>query len=220
VAATHFQPDPRPKALIFDFDGLILDTEMPVFESWRDLFADHGHELALEEFAACVGSTYAQYDPAQELERRVGRALDWESINPARRKKARARVHENPVLPGVVELLMAAAESGIPCAVASSSPVEWVEPLLEHLGIRLHFKAVRCLDHVSNAKPAPDLFLAAAEAVGCHPSESLALEDSLNGLTAATGAGMPCVIVPNAITGHLEFEGAIAVLESLAHLRL
>lgn len=122
--------------------------------------------------------------------------------------------------PGVVDLLDEAIAEGIPCVVASSSPRSWVEGHLDRLGLLDRFAATRCLDDVAAPKPAPDLFLLAASSVDVGPDRALVLEDSLNGLRAAQAAGIDCVIVPNRITGHLDFEGAAAVLDSLAGIEL
>ncbi len=207
-------------ALLFDFDGLILDTEFPIYEAWRDDYLAHGHELPLEVYAACVGSDFNRFDPKSHLESLVGRAIDWPERDFWRERNALERVTRLPPLPGVVALLDAAAAMGMPCAVASSSPRSWVEGHLERLGLLDRFALTRCLDDVRSPKPEPDLFLAAAAGLGVAPGEALVLEDSRNGLLAATAAGCPCVVVPNRVTAHLDFTGAAAVLESLEAVSL
>lgn len=208
------------RALLFDFDGLVLDTEGPVYEAWRDDYLAHGHELPLEVYAACVGSDFNRFDPKSHLESLVGSAIDWPERDLWRERRALERVWGLGPLPGVVELLDAAAAEGLPCAVASSSPRSWVEGHLSRLGLLGRFAATRCLDDVAAPKPAPDLFLAAAAALGATPGEALVLEDSRNGLLAARAAGCPCVVVPNRVTAHLDFAEAAAVVESLAELDL
>ncbi len=203
------------RALLFDFDGLVLDTEFPTYEAWRDDYLAHGHDLPLELYVACVGSDFHRFDPKSHLESLVGTFIDWTERDPRREKLALDRVHALPPLPGVVDLLEAAAFAGIPCAVASSSPRSWVEGHLDRLGLLHHFAALRCLDDVRAPKPAPDLFLAAASALGVDPADALVLEDSRNGLLAAQAAGCPCLVVPNRVTSGLDFTGAAAVIESL-----
>ncbi|MEZ5300622.1 MAG: HAD-IA family hydrolase [Verrucomicrobiales bacterium] len=204
------------RALLFDFDGLILDTETPVYESWREVYEAHGEELPISQYAECVGSTHARFDPATELEHRLGRALNWAAITPERRARSLALVHQQSTLPGVADLLAEARAEGIPCAVASSSPPDWVRPLLDRLGLSGFFRAVCCLGEAAHrAKPEPDLFLAAAAQLNIDPRDALVLEDSHNGLRAAQAAGAPCVIVPNSITQHYAFHGAAAVLKSM-----
>lgn len=208
------------RALLFDFDGLILDTEFPIYEAWREDYLAHGHELPLEVYAACVGSDFNRFDPKSHLESLVGGAIDWPDRDLWRERNALERVKLLPPLPGVIDLLDAAAASGLLCAVASSSPRSWVEGHLSRLGLLDRFVLTRCIDDVAAPKPAPDLFLAAAAGLGVPPGEALVLEDSRNGLLAAMAAGCPCVIVPNRVTAHLDFTGAVAELSSLADLDL
>lgn len=204
-----------PDAIIFDFDGLILDTEVPIYEAWRENFRAFGHELDLPTYAACVGSNFGAYDPRRHLESLTGSSVDWSKWDPARETEALRRTRLLDPFPGVVGLLDSAEKAGIPCAVASSSPRSWVEGHLDRLGLLNRFAVTRCIDDVSAPKPAPDLFHAAAAALGINPSSAIVLEDSLNGLRASLAAGIDCVIIPNRITAHLQFDGAAAVLKTL-----
>ena len=210
----------RIKALIFDFDGLILDTETPVFESWRECYRAHGQELQIERYSICVGSDESSYDPARDLEELHDEEIDWHHWTQQRRKIIQAMLEEGTPLPGVVNLLQQAGNQGMDCAVASSSPRSWVDPLLEQLRMRHHFHSTHCLDDVEKPKPDPALFLLAARALGVEPHEAVVFEDSLNGLRAAQAAGIPCVVIPNAVTKHLDFEGASIQLESMEDMSL
>jgi putative hydrolase of the HAD superfamily len=209
-----------PEALVFDFDGLILDTEVPIYEAWRQNFLAFEQELTLEDYAACVGSNFAAYDPKRHLESLTDQPIDWAHWDLSRERDALKRTHQLEVFPGILPLLDDADAKGIPCAVASSSPRSWVEGHLDRLGILHRFALTRCIDDVAAAKPAPDLFLAATGALGIAVERAIVLEDSLNGLRASLAAGFPCVIVPNRITSHLTFEGAAAILETLAGVDL
>lgn len=204
-----------PEALIFDFDGLILDTEVPVYEAWRQNYAAHGHELPLETYVNCVGSDFHRFDPKAHLEALTASAIDWSHWDPRREEIAREQTAQLAPFPGVVALLEEAAALGVPCVVASSSPRSWVEGHLTRLGLMSFFRTTRCLDDVAAPKPAPDLFLAALEALSLAPGQAVVLEDSRNGLDAAKAAGIACIIVPNRITGSLDFSGAAAVLKTL-----
>lgn len=208
------------RALLFDFDGLILDTEFPIYEAWREDYLAHGHELPLEVYAACVGSDFNRFDPKSHLESLVGSFIDWPERDLWRERNALERVKQLSPLPGVVTLLDAASSLGLPCAVASSSPRSWVEGHLRRLGLLDRFQLTRCIDDVAAPKPAPDLFLAAAAGLGVVPAQALVLEDSRNGLLAATAAGCPCIVVPNRVTAHLDFDGALRVLTSLEEIDL
>lgn len=209
-----------PKAIIFDFDGLILDTEVPVYDAWRENFLAFGQDLDLATYAACVGSTFGAFDPKKHLESLTGTPIDWSEWDPARESEALRRTRLLDPFPGVVDLLDEAARVGTPCVVASSSPRDWVEGHLDRLGLLDRFTLTRCIDDVAAPKPAPDLFQAAARALGVDPASAVVLEDSLNGLRASLAAGIACVIVPNRITAHLEFTGAAAVLDSLEGVTL
>ena len=124
--------------------------------------------------------------------------------------------------PGVEALLDEADAAGIPCAVASSSAHDWVDSHLERLGLLHRFASVRCRDDVEpgRTKPAPDLFLAACDAVGADPTASVALEDSPNGVAGAVAAGMTVVGVAAGMTEGLPLLGAHLVVPSLAAVTL
>ncbi len=208
------------KGILFDFDGLIVDTELPVYLAWAECYAAHGQELRLEDYTGCVGTDFADYDPAAELERLAGRRLDWGELNRERTRRVTGLLAGAAPLPGVRELLAEAAREGVVCAVASSSPREWVDPWLERLGLRSWFREVITVDDVNRPKPSPELFELALHRLGLGIQESVVLEDSLNGLRAAMAAGIPCVVVPNRVTAGLAFEGAHGRVESLSEVRV
>lgn len=208
------------QALIFDFDGLILDTEVAVYEAWKNNFTAHGEDLELSIYAGCVGSDFNAFDPKAHLESLVGSKIDWERWDPIREREAADRTKRLSPLPGIEALLKEAKEKDVSCVIASSSPRSWVEGHLNRLGLMDFFLTTKCIDDVSAPKPSPKLFLAAAEAVGQKPKDCVVLEDSGNGLLASIAAGIPCVVVPNQITAHMEFEGAAAKLETLEGVTL
>lgn len=202
------------RALVFDFDGLILDTERPVYEAWRQVYADHGVELDLERWQSIIG-TADHFDPMDELEDALGRALERDALHDARRAQRDALLAAEAVLPGVVELLAEAQADGLGIAVASSSPASWVEEHLERLGLIDHFAHLACFGPGLPAKPAPDLYLAAVAALGVDPGDAVALEDSAHGVTAAKAAGLWCVAVPHDLTRDLDLSGADWIVGSL-----
>lgn len=208
------------RALVFDFDGLIVDTESAIYEAWRELYLHHGHDLPLPVYVQCVGSTFGHYDPMAALEELTGEPVKWEEVLP--RKDARIRELQLGLdtMPGIRELLLEAESRGIPCAVASSSQSSHVRSWLNRTGIADAFALIRTRDDVARAKPAPDLFLAAAEGLRLTPGETLVLEDSANGLRAACAAGAPCVIVPSPVTRGSDFTGAAAIIHTLDGMTL
>jgi HAD superfamily hydrolase (TIGR01509 family) len=207
------------RALVFDFDGLILDTEEPVYRSWLEVYEAHGEVLPFERWVQIVGSTTAEFHPQHHLEERLGRPLAQDVLE--RRISRRAElVLAQQLLPGIVQHIDAAKSLGLKLGVASSSTRDWVSGHLDRLGILARFDCVRCRDDVNNAKPAPDLYLAVLECLNVSASEALAIEDSPNGVVAAKAAGMRCVAIPNSITASLDLSSADLILRSLSEVTL
>jgi HAD superfamily hydrolase (TIGR01509 family) len=207
------------RALVFDFDGLILDTEEPVYRSWLEVYQEHGEDLPFERWVQIVGSTTAGFHPQHHLEERLGRSLTQEVLD--RRVSRRTEmVLAQKVLPGVVRHLQEAKAMGLKVGLASSSTSDWVTGHLARLGILESFDCIRCRDQVANAKPEPDLYLAVLECLGVIASDAIAIEDSPNGVQAAKRAGLRCVAIPNSITADLDLGQADLVLGSLADVTL
>lgn len=208
------------RALIFDFDGLILDTEGPVYTAWRELFASYGFPLPFEVWATTIGSAEAEYDPARELDRLVGQPLDWRQIEATLQQRELALIAGQPLLPGVEQVLQDARRLGLKLGLASSSSCAWVEGHLQARGLRAYFDVVRAADDVRLTKPDPELYLAVLAQLGIQGAEAVALEDSPNGIRAAKAAGMYCVAVPNHLTRQLVVDEADLRLDSLADMPL
>lgn len=204
----------RLRAVIFDFDGLIIDTESAEFHAWQEIFRRHGVELALADWLPCIG-TGSIFDPHEHMEKLVGRALNREEIAVARRARNTELVAQEALRPGVRAVLDQAQQLGIKVGLASSSSRAWVEPHLERLGIREFFEDLQTRDGVPEVKPNPALYRQSLAALGVAPDEALALEDSLNGLRAARAAGIFVVAVPNPLTRHMDLSEADAVVQSL-----
>jgi HAD superfamily hydrolase (TIGR01509 family) len=207
------------RAVVFDFDGLILDTEEPVYRSWVEVYEAHGEELPFERWVEIVGSTTIGFHPQHHLEERLGRALPKEVLE--RRISRRTElVLAKQLLPGVVQRIDEAKALGLKLGVASSSTADWVRGHLARLGVLERFDCVSCRDDVANVKPAPDLYVAVLACLGVPPSEAVAIEDSPHGVTAAKRAGMRCVAIPNSITASLDLSHADLLLGSLADVTL
>ena len=204
---------------MFDFDGLILDTEEPVYRSWVEVYEAHGEELPFERWVEIVGSTTIGFHPQHHLEERLGRALPKEVLE--RRISRRTElVLAKQLLPGVVQRIDEAKALGLKLGVASSSTADWVRGHLARLGILERFDCVSCRDDVANVKPAPDLYVAVLACLGVQPSEAVAIEDSPHGVTAAKRAGMRCVAIPNSITASLDLSHADLLRGSLGDVTL
>ena len=207
------------RAVVFDFDGLILDTEEPVYRSWLEVYRAHGEELPFERWVQIIGSTTAGFHPQHHLEERLGRPLAQDELDRRIGRRTEMILRLAP-LPGVVERLDEARRLGLKLGVASSSTQEWVRGHLSRLGIVDRFECIRCRDDVAQAKPEPDLYLAVLECLGVDAAEAIAIEDSPNGVTAAKRAGLRCVAIPNTITAQLDLSEADLVLKSLADVTM
>lgn len=211
-------------ALIFDFDGLLVDTETPALESWRRIYAEYGCELTMDVWKDALG-TNGRFDAFAHLvtligERQPALALDRTMIVARRNELKQHLCAHQPLLPGVLSLLDQADELKLPCAVASSSGREWVEGWLWQHSIYERFVCIRTADDVTATKPDPELFLSAAACLGVPPAQCLVFEDSPNGALAAHAAGMPCVAVPGAVSGQVILPTTELVLPALNALRL
>ncbi|MCF6312358.1 MAG: HAD-IA family hydrolase [Verrucomicrobiales bacterium] len=208
------------KGCIFDFDGLILETEYPLYQAWCECYEYHGEKLGLEQYAACVGSDENAFDPVKELNSRLSKQVDWDYWHAKRLNDTQTVLKEQGLMSGVIDCLEEAEFLQLPCTVASSSPRNWVDPHLRRLEIEHYFCGTHCLEDVKKPKPSPELFLLAAASMGLETGEVVVFEDSLNGLLAAQEAGMKCVVVPSPVTLHLDFSEATLVVNSLSEITL
>ncbi len=208
------------RALIFDFDGLILDTEGPAYESWVEIYREFGADLPLSAWQAWVGGSPHGFDPCGYLEGQLGRAVDREGLTRRQLKREAELIETQGVLPGVEQYIADAKRLGLKLGLASSSDCDWVYRYLEKLGLREAFDSVKCADDVERVKPHPDLYLAVLKELGLRPEEAIALEDSPNGITSAQAAGLFCVVVPNPLTRQLPTDHADLHLDSLEDFQL
>ena len=209
------------RAFLFDFDGLLLDTEFASRAGWQFLYREHGHELPEDLWATLVGTTHAPWDPMTHLEELVGSPLEREALNERRYAHEIALIEAEELRPGIVQYLAAAREHGLKRAIVSSSSRRWVDMHLERLEEAVGWDAICTADgDPVRAKPAPTLYLEALAALDVAAGEAVAFEDSPNGVLAAKAAGIFCVAVPNEVTRDLGLDeaGADLVLDSLADL--
>ena len=211
------------KALLFDFDGLILDTETPDVRAWENIYAEYGFPFPLESWAQIIGGTGAStFNAAIHLQGLLSDPLDLEALQLRQNHISHSLVDQQTVLPGVLDYLHEAKRLGLKLAIASSSPHSWVDTHAKRIGIFEYFDTVVCADDVGigRTKPNPDLFLLALERLKVRANEAIVFEDSPNGIKAARSAGIFAVAVPNAITSLLLIENANLTLTSLADLPL
>ena len=208
-------------ALIFDFDGLILDTETPEFDVLQEIYAEHGAELSIQKWGQIIGGNgAATFDPVADLEQLTGLSIDRQPLLDRWRAEAGVRIAANTILPGVVELLDDAEQRGLKLAVASSSPHWWVDGHLTRLGLFGRFAHIICSDDVTRTKPSPELFNLALTRLNVRADRAIIFEDSPNGVKAANAAGVPVVAVPNPVTSQLAFSGEYLRLSSLSEFSI
>lgn len=188
---------PGLRAVVFDFDGTILDTETREFARWQELYRTHGRELSLSDWQSGIG-TWDAFDPWLGLPEHV--QADREQVRAALHDRIVSDLAEQDLRPGVRAVLEGVRDAGLRLALATSSDRAWVTRWLEQHRLAELFEVMATRDDVRRVKPDPELYLLAAARLGVHASECLAVEDSLNGATAAVAAGMPVVVVPNDVT--------------------
>jgi len=208
------------KAVIFDFDGLVVDTETPAFSAWSEIYQEFGAELLLSDWVQCVGSGYGRFDPVKNLEEITGMSLQGEELIFKKERIKSGICLNQPLLPGVKNIILDASSLNLPISIASSSPRSWIDLHADRTGI-LPFVSVICTrEDVDKIKPAPDLYLLAAERLQISPNDCVVFEDSQNGVTAALAAGMRVVAIPNSITKGSDFSAAHLVVESATDCNL
>ncbi len=208
-----------PSAVLFDFDGIVVDTEGAIYDAWLETFRKHGHDLPLSLYTRCIGSDFDTWSPKTHLEEISGKTFDWESMDEERQVVIREALTEQGAISGVIRLLGEIQSRGIALSVVSSSSHSWVDGWLEKLGLTSFFKEVICRGDAPRIKPAPDLYLSASAKLGVEPGKCLVIEDSLNGLISANAAGMRTWVVPNRVTSGLDFSSADRVFPDFDSLR-
>ncbi|MBR6790886.1 MAG: HAD family phosphatase [Oscillospiraceae bacterium] len=186
-------------AVIFDMDGLMLDTERLFIESWDWA----GEQLGVGPFGHLGYQTLGMTSESERIaiDEAFGGRITLEQVNVLRKEYFRRYFEEHgvPVKPGLFELLKWLKEQGIRTSVATSTPAESALSELRSAGILPYFDEAVCGDMIARSKPAPDIFLAAAAKLGVAPENCMVLEDSLNGIRAAFAAGMTSVMIPDLV---------------------
>ena len=211
---------PDVRALLLDFDGTMLETESSSYGSWRELLAEHGYELTPETWSAAVG-TLGGVDPLALLEQHLGTSVDRDALEERARRRHHEMLAEEQLRPGIEELVDDARARGVRFAIVTSASERWVRGHLDRLGLYADLEHVFAADgDPARAKPAPVLYREAADVLGVRPAESVALEDSPNGVRAAQAAGMQVVAFPNPITAAMDLGAADAIVDDLEGLGL
>jgi beta-phosphoglucomutase-like phosphatase (HAD superfamily) len=208
------------RALLFDFDGTLWDSESAVFEAYRRLYAAHGHDLPLDDWTAGVG-TLGGFDPVADLEARLGRELREAENDGTSWDRVVGSLDEIGLRPGVRAYIDEALDRGLALGIVSSNDREWAVAHLRRLGVADAWSVIATADgDLDRAKPSPVLYLEALGALGVSASDAVAIEDSPNGIAAAKAASVFCLAVPNEVTASLDLSDADLVVDSLEDLLL
>lgn len=208
------------RAVVFDFDGVIIDTEKARYDAWQSVFNIYDQELPLQEWIKNIGRASYVVNPFDLLKKLTGLSLEWDDIHQKAKKFELDYVSDIQPLPGVVDRILEAHSNQIRLAVASSSTREWVEGHLKRLSIEHYFSTLVCREDTITHKPLPEPYLTAVKRLGCRPDEALAIEDSPLGIEAAITAGLKCVAVGCSITKELDLSLATRNVLSLEHVSI
>lgn len=208
------------KALVFDFDGVIIDSKTPEYQTWQEIFAQFGHDLPMHAWEKGMGSSLDAFNPIVYLEQCLGEPVDRQALLDSQRKLLLDILSGQPPLPGVEEYLVRANELNIKVAVASSSGLDWVRGNLERLGLLPYFHQLCTKEDVQVVKPDPALYSLALTRLGVQAHEAVGIEDSPNGIRAARAAGIYCLAVPTPVSQLLDISQASLVVSSLKSLTL
>jgi HAD superfamily hydrolase (TIGR01509 family) len=208
------------EGLLFDFDGLMLDTEWAIYQSWIELYHSYDAHLDTTEWLKVVGTIDDELDYCKDIQAQTGLTLDWENLSRLRRQREMELVAALPLLPGVLSYLEDARRLGLRLGMASTSNWEWVSGHLSQRGLLEYFECIHTREFVSKLKPDPEPYLSVLAMMELDASQAIVLEDSPPGVTSAKRAGLFCVAVPNRLTRLLPLDHADLVLDSLADLPL
>jgi putative hydrolase of the HAD superfamily len=193
------------KAIVFDFDGTVIDTETAWYVAFRDAYRKYDVELTLKQYSECIGTSLHSFNPYDYLVTHLHLPIDLDEFRKSVKEYHTKLMETENVRPGIVDFLKLAKQKELKVGLASSSVSTWVNSFLSKLDLLSYFDCVRTSDHVSHVKPDPQLYLQTLDCLGVKQHEGIAIEDSPNGAKAAVAAGLYCVVVPNSITKYLQF---------------
>lgn len=206
------------QSVIFDFDGVILDTEQARYDAWEAIYQSFGHTLPVDIWIKSIGRSKYAVDPFELLQKLTGKSLDTEKIRDLQRTKSYENVRGLPLLPGVKKCILEAVALKLKVGIASSSSRIWVQRHLKERGLLKYFDVLVCKEDTDYHKPSPFHYLTALKKLNCSPDYSVAIEDSPLGIESAIKSGMYCIAVACNLTKNMDLSGAHRIEESLQNV--
>ena len=205
------------KAVIFDFDGTIIDTETAWYKVFKDAYEKYGVDLTLTTYSQCLGTSLQTFNPYTHLSTHHAIPIDLDEFRAMILQNYEKLIEQESMRPGILNLLQEAKAAGLKIGLASSSHRDWIDKFVEKLNIRDYFECYCTADTVTKVKPDPELYIQALEQLGVKANEAIAIEDSPNGARAAVAAGLHTVVIKNTLTKQLPFSHGHYTIESLEH---
>lgn len=202
------------KGLIFDFDGLILDTEYAKFLAWQEIFHFYDLELTYDFIESVFGHVSDSHPVIAYLEEKLERKLDSNNLIQQAADNFHVILADLDLREGITNYFLQAQDLGLKMVIASNARISQISPLIDRLGIRDYFHSILTVEDVTKPKPDPEILNLALHRLGMQQWEVIAFDDSNVGLTAAKCAQIICVVVPNALTMHFHFDDPPFILGS------
>ena len=206
--------------LIFDFDGLILDTETPRYKAWCEIYQHFNLKFDLSDYAKSLGSSDDFFNPIINLATKSNQPIDEKYWRKHQSRRELELLADQPLMPGVLDYLNEAHRLNLKMAIASSSDRAWVISHLDRFGLMDFFSVIETADEVPIVKPNPDLYQKAISDLRLEPWEAIAFEDAPHGIVAAKKAGLFCVAVPNPLSAQLDLSHADLMIKSFDQIHL
>lgn len=204
------------RAVIFDMDGVLVDSEPFHHRAYNAIFARYGVRIGKEEYSR------VWTNGGIPLARAVKQYRIPEDVETVKRRKDRVYLQfvekEMKLRPGALSFLKRLKKGGFPLALATASRKSSVRKILRRFKLQKYFDVVLCSEDVKRNKPAPDLYLKASERLGIPPGQCLVIEDALKGLLSAKAAGCVCIMVPNRYSRGADFSRADLVVNSFSRI--
>jgi HAD superfamily hydrolase (TIGR01509 family) len=204
------------KGVIFDLDGLMINSEPLALQAWQLSLSPFGAKLTPMQYKHLIG--HSRRVALDYIIEQTGISLSGEELNELFTSNMLSLIDSDQLqlMPGLLPLLDELAERKYPLGIASNSPAHYVRMVVARTGIAARFACVVSAEEVAHSKPAPDVYLEAARRLGIGPAHCLAFEDSPSGVRAAQAAGMHCVFIPNPDIDPVKLDGEVEVFPSLS----